>query len=170
MTCWLLIDTIAMIGSPALRGAVASVVGAGRACLASRRGAIGLASMPGVTELAAMRGLTESPSVRGAIGLASIPGMTELAAMRGLTELLSVRGVIGLASIRGMTEIASMRGVIGLGSIFGTTVEWRIFHTPPSRTSTSVQRPSTFSGPSCPRPVISYLPTVIAASVPNGET
>ena len=29
-----------------------------------------------------------------------------------------------------MTEIASMRGVIGLGSIFGTTVEWRIFHTP----------------------------------------
>ena len=35
MTCWLPIDTIAMIGSPAARGAVASVVGAGRACLAA---------------------------------------------------------------------------------------------------------------------------------------
>src|SRR6202030_3361722 len=35
MTCWLLIDTIAMIGSPASRGAVASVDGAGRACLAT---------------------------------------------------------------------------------------------------------------------------------------
>ena len=122
-----MIDTIAMIGSPALRGAVASMVGAGRPCLASRRGAIGVASMPGVAELAAMRGLTESPSVRGEIGL---------------------------ASGRGMTEIASIRGVIGLGSIFGTTAEWRIFHTPPSRTSTSVQRPSTFSGPPCPRPEI----------------
>jgi hypothetical protein len=30
-----LIDTIAMIGSPASRGAVASMVGAGRACLAA---------------------------------------------------------------------------------------------------------------------------------------
>jgi hypothetical protein len=30
-----LIDTIAMIGSPASRGAVASVAGAGRACLAA---------------------------------------------------------------------------------------------------------------------------------------
>ena len=126
--------------------------------------------MPGMTDLAAMRGLTESPSVRGAIGLASIPGTTELAAMRGRTESLSVRGVIGPASIPGVTELPSTRETIGLGSIFGTTVEWRIFHTPPSRTSTSVQRPSTFSGPSCPRPVISYLPTVIAASVPNGET
>ena len=106
-------------------GAAASAVGAGRACLDSRRGAIGLAFMP---------------------------------------------GVIALASMRGVIELASMRGMIGLGSIFGTTVEWRIFHTPPSRTSTSVQRPSTFSGPSCPRPVISYLPTEIAASVPNGET
>jgi hypothetical protein len=35
VTCWLPIDTIAMIGSPASRGAVASVVGAGRACLAA---------------------------------------------------------------------------------------------------------------------------------------
>ena len=35
MTCWLPIDTIAMIGSRASRGAVASVVGAGRACLAA---------------------------------------------------------------------------------------------------------------------------------------
>ena len=35
MTCWLLIDTIAMIGSPASRRAVASLVGAGRACLAA---------------------------------------------------------------------------------------------------------------------------------------
>jgi hypothetical protein len=36
VTCWLLIDTIAMIGSPASRGAVASVGGAGRAaCLAA---------------------------------------------------------------------------------------------------------------------------------------
>ena len=35
MTCWLLIDTIAMIGSPASRGAVASVGGAGRGCLAA---------------------------------------------------------------------------------------------------------------------------------------
>ena len=35
MTCWVLIDTIAIIGSPASRGAVASVGGAGRACLAA---------------------------------------------------------------------------------------------------------------------------------------
>jgi len=35
VTCWLPIDTIAMTGSPASRGAVASVVGAGRACLAA---------------------------------------------------------------------------------------------------------------------------------------
>src|SRR6478736_4285451 len=35
MTCWVLIDTIAMIGSPASRGAVASVGGAGRASLAA---------------------------------------------------------------------------------------------------------------------------------------
>jgi len=34
VTRWLPIDTIAMIGSPASRGAVASLVGAGRACLA----------------------------------------------------------------------------------------------------------------------------------------
>ena len=34
-TCWVLIDTIAMIGSPASRGAVASVSGAGRAWLAA---------------------------------------------------------------------------------------------------------------------------------------
>ena len=85
-----------MIGSPASRGAVASVVGAGRACLASRRGAIGLASMPGVTGLASMRGLTELTSVRGVIELASMRGMTELAAMRARTELPSVRGVIEL--------------------------------------------------------------------------
>ena len=35
VTCWDLIDTIAMIGSPASRGAAASVGGAGRACLAA---------------------------------------------------------------------------------------------------------------------------------------
>ena len=35
MTRWVLIDTIAMIGSPASRGAVASVGRAGRACLAA---------------------------------------------------------------------------------------------------------------------------------------
>ena len=83
-----------MIGSPASRGATASVVGAGRACLASRRGPIGLASMPGVTGLASMRGVIELTSMRGMIGLASIPGMIELAAMRALTELPSVRGMI----------------------------------------------------------------------------
>jgi hypothetical protein len=38
-----MIDTIAMIGSPASRGAVASVVGAGRACLAAAS-AVGAAS------------------------------------------------------------------------------------------------------------------------------
>src|SRR3954464_4482124 len=38
MTCWVLIDTIAMIGSPAWRGAVASVGCAGRACLAAASG------------------------------------------------------------------------------------------------------------------------------------
>src|SRR5436309_2762877 len=35
VTFWDLIDTIAMIGSPAARGAVASLGGAGRACLAA---------------------------------------------------------------------------------------------------------------------------------------
>jgi len=35
VTRWVLIDTIAMSGSPASRGAVASVGGAGRACLAA---------------------------------------------------------------------------------------------------------------------------------------
>src|ERR1019366_8756116 len=34
-TCWVLFDTIAMIGSPASRGAVASLGGAGRGCLAA---------------------------------------------------------------------------------------------------------------------------------------
>src|SRR3954454_22686545 len=34
VTCWVLIDTIAMIGSPASRGAVASLRGAGRGSLA----------------------------------------------------------------------------------------------------------------------------------------
>ena len=38
-----MIDTIAMIGSPASRGAVASVVGAGRDCLAAAS-AVGAAS------------------------------------------------------------------------------------------------------------------------------
>ncbi len=40
---WLMIDTIAMIGSPASRGVVASVVGAGRDCLAAAS-AVGAAS------------------------------------------------------------------------------------------------------------------------------
>src|SRR5215213_4881655 len=35
VTCWVLIDTMAMIGSPASRGAVASFGGAGRASLAA---------------------------------------------------------------------------------------------------------------------------------------
>ena len=43
VTCWLMIDTVAMIGSPASRGAVASMVGAGRDCLAAAS-AVGAAS------------------------------------------------------------------------------------------------------------------------------
>src|SRR5690348_12090224 len=46
VTCWFLIDTIAMIGSPATRGAVASVGRAGWGCLtaASADGTRGSAS------------------------------------------------------------------------------------------------------------------------------
>ena len=85
--------------------------------------------------------------------MASMRGAIELASTRGVTELASTRGVTELASTRGVTELAPMRGVIALGSIFGRSVESRIFHTPPSRTSTSVHRPSTFSGAPCPCPV-----------------
>jgi len=95
------------------------------------------------------------------------PGASVVASLPFMKPLVLPDRQNGEASAK---KLGSTRGMIGLGSIFGTTAEWRIFHTPPSRTSTSVHRPSTFSGPSCPRPVISYLPTVIAASVPNGET
>src|SRR5690349_11835531 len=63
VTCWLLIDTIAMIGSPAARGAVASVGRAGwagwagfNAALAA--GAISAAVIASVTIVAARRGRT----------------------------------------------------------------------------------------------------------------
>ena len=77
----------------------------------------------------------------------------QISVCAGWIELASMRELIKLPSVLGLTELTSMRGVIALGS-FGVNVETRIFHTPPSRTSTSVQRPSIFSGPPCPCPVV----------------
>ena len=56
-----MIDTIAMIGSPASRGAVASVSGAGRACLAAGRACLASA----VTDPVALAtGLMQHPKVK----------------------------------------------------------------------------------------------------------
>src|SRR5271166_3337984 len=53
VTCWLLVDTMAMIGSPALRGAVASVGRAGRAWTAAA--SAGGAAVSAVSAAAAAR-------------------------------------------------------------------------------------------------------------------
>ena len=67
-----MIDTIAMIGSPASRGAVASVVGAGRDCLAAAS-AVSAAS----AAIAASVTMAETPERRVAtVDCAVINGFT----------------------------------------------------------------------------------------------
>ena len=77
-----MIETIAMIGSPASRGAVASVVGAGRDCLAATS-AVGAAS----AAIAASVTMTVNPRRRVAtVDCAVMLSLSKIRRSRGFCE------------------------------------------------------------------------------------
>jgi hypothetical protein len=81
-----MIDTIAMIGSPASRGAVASVVGAGRDCLAAAS-AVGAAS----AAIAASVTMTGSRQRRVAtVDCAVMSSLSKIRRSRGFCEFRNI--------------------------------------------------------------------------------